>query len=47
MTQLSYQKIFPFKSTVLNSLQKSVDDAKRLVRKEAAKTRNEWFVLGN
>lgn len=45
ISHLPYHKIFPFKMTVLNTLHKGLDDSKRLVRKEAAKTRNEWYVL--
>lgn len=45
IAQLPFPKIFPFKMQVINGLAKAVDDNKRLVRREAAKTRNEWFTI--
>ncbi len=47
VAQLPYSTIFPFKTRVINILQRALDDKKRIVRKQAVKTRNEWFVLKN
>jgi len=44
---LPYHKIFPLKNTVVVSLQKCLDDKKRMVRKEAVKARNQWFSLSS
>ena len=39
-------QIFPHRSTVTKGLAPCLDDKKRLVRKEAAKARSDWFLLG-
>ncbi|KYQ93184.1 putative DNA repair and transcription protein [Tieghemostelium lacteum] len=41
----SYQQTFPFQNQVTNGLLSTLDDHKRLVRKEATKCRNNWFIL--
>lgn len=38
--------ILPYKPQVVRSLEGVLDDKKRLVRLEAVKARNEWFLLG-
>jgi hypothetical protein len=43
---VQYRSIFPVKQKVLDELQKALDDSKRAVRREAARTRNEFFTLG-
>ena len=35
-------QVYPYKTKVCRALAESVDDKKRLVRKEAVKCRNEW-----
>lgn len=40
-----YRALFPVKSKVLRVLGDCLADRKRLVRREAARTRNTWFVL--
>jgi len=41
-----YRSVFPVKSRVLSSLSTTLKDRKRVVRREAARTRNAWFILG-
>lgn len=43
---VQYRSIFPVKQKVLDELHKALDDSKRNVRREAARTRNEFFTLG-
>jgi hypothetical protein len=45
MAGLTYHKIFPHQKTVLNGLNKALDDPKRVVRKSAAKCRNSWYAV--
>jgi hypothetical protein len=45
VTVLPYHKIFPQRVTVTNALAAALDDPKRIVRKQAVRCRNEWFVL--
>ncbi|TPX40124.1 hypothetical protein SeMB42_g04427 [Synchytrium endobioticum] len=40
-----YASLHPFKPTVLKEVGKFLDDPKRIVRKEAANTRNKWFLM--
>lgn len=42
---LSYSKLHPFKKDVMNGLGSSLDDVKRIVRRQAVRTRNEWYCL--
>ena len=35
-------QVYPYKTKVCRALAESIDDKKRLVRKEAVKCRNEW-----
>ena len=37
-----FPQVYPYKTKVCRALAESVDDKKRLVRKEAVKCRNEW-----
>ena len=41
---IPYSKLHPMKVLVLKSLGKVIDDKKRVVRKFAAKVRNEWML---
>lgn len=47
LTTLPHHVVYPYKTKVCRALADSVDDKKRLVRKEAVKCRNEWFLLGS
>ncbi|RMX48437.1 hypothetical protein pdam_00020451, partial [Pocillopora damicornis] len=47
LTTLPHHVVYPYKTKVCKALADSVDDKKRLVRKEAVKCRNEWFLLGS
>ncbi|KAJ7336488.1 mms19 nucleotide excision repair [Desmophyllum pertusum] len=47
MTTLPHHAVYPYKTKVCRALADSVDDKKRLVRKEAVKCRNEWYLLGS
>ncbi|XP_073239400.1 MMS19 nucleotide excision repair protein homolog isoform X2 [Porites lutea] len=47
MTTLPHHAVYPYKTKVCRALAESVDDKKRLVRKEAVKCRNEWYLLGS
>ena len=38
----NFPQVYPYKTKVCRALAESVDDKKRLVRKEAVKCRNEW-----
>ncbi|XP_076025726.1 MMS19 nucleotide excision repair protein homolog [Genypterus blacodes] len=40
-------EVLPFRSRVLRALASPLDNKKRLVRAEAARTRAEWFLLGS
>lgn len=42
----TYETIAPYKEEVLAGLVKALDDKKRIVRKKAAKCRNDWFLIG-
>ncbi|KAJ3189419.1 mms19 nucleotide excision repair [Gaertneriomyces sp. JEL0708] len=42
---LEYSVVFPMKPEILRRLVTPLDDPKRLVRREAANTRNKWFLL--
>lgn len=44
-TKLPFHLLFPHKTQVINELQEVLDDKKRLVRKQAVRTRNMWFSL--
>ncbi|KJE97844.1 hypothetical protein CAOG_07928 [Capsaspora owczarzaki ATCC 30864] len=44
-TALPAQATFPSRNVVVSGLAKAVDDPKRLVRVEAVKARNEWYLL--
>ncbi|KAK3603029.1 hypothetical protein CHS0354_037777 [Potamilus streckersoni] len=45
LTVLPLHIIVPFKASIIRALESVLDDKKRLVRKEAAGARNEWFLL--
>ncbi|XP_067037088.1 MMS19 nucleotide excision repair protein homolog isoform X2 [Acropora muricata] len=47
MTTLPHHVVYPYKTKVCKTLADSVDDKKRLVRKEAVKCRNKWYLLGS
>ncbi|XP_062506699.1 MMS19 nucleotide excision repair protein homolog [Corticium candelabrum] len=47
MTVLPHHLVFPFRLKVIRALAATLDDKKRLVRKEAVKCRGEWFLLGS
>jgi len=47
LTTLPHHAVYPYKTKVCRALADSVDDKKRLVRKEAVKCRNEWYLLGS
>lgn len=47
MTTCPHHAVYPYKTKVCKTLAQSVDDKKRLVRKEAVKCRNEWYLLGS
>jgi len=47
MTTLPHHAVYPYKTKVCRALADTVDDKKRLVRKEAVKCRNEWYLLGS
>ncbi|GAM29107.1 hypothetical protein SAMD00019534_122830, partial [Acytostelium subglobosum LB1] len=42
---IAYPKIYPFRNQVINGIVPCLDDKKRLVRKEATRCRNSWFIL--
>ncbi|GJJ69980.1 DNA repair/transcription protein MET18/MMS19 [Entomortierella parvispora] len=42
---LPFTALRPYKSQVLKELEKSLDDRKRLVRREAVECRSQWFTL--
>ncbi|KAI9205008.1 Dos2-interacting transcription regulator of RNA-Pol-II-domain-containing protein [Polychytrium aggregatum] len=42
---LAYSDLHPFKPVVLSGLAPALDDTKRAVRKEAANSRNKWYLL--
>ncbi|EFA86574.1 putative DNA repair and transcription protein [Heterostelium album PN500] len=42
---IPYPKIYPFRNQVINGIVPALDDKKRLVRREATKCRNSWFIL--
>lgn len=43
--KIEFSVLVPYKKIVLDSLLKSLDDHKRVVRREAANTRGKWFLL--
>uniref|UniRef100_A0A4W3IBS1 MMS19 nucleotide excision repair protein n=1 Tax=Callorhinchus milii TaxID=7868 RepID=A0A4W3IBS1_CALMI len=47
MTRLPTHVILPHKARTIRALTQPLDDKKRLVRKEAALARGEWFLLGS
>jgi DNA repair/transcription protein MET18/MMS19 len=47
LAHLPYPIVFPYKNQVLTALLPALDDRKRIVRQQAVKTRNEWFVLSS
>ena len=47
LTTLPYHKLAAHKAKVTAALAVPLDDHKRAVRKQAARCRNEWFVLGS
>ncbi|EGG16695.1 putative DNA repair and transcription protein [Cavenderia fasciculata] len=42
---LPYQKLYPYKQSVINGIKPALDDKKRLVRREATTCRNCWYIL--
>ena len=42
---VEFKHLFAFKSLVLGHLKGVLDDAKRVVRKDAGRVRNKWFLL--
>jgi len=42
---LPFTALRPYKARVLKDLEKSLDDRKRLVRREAVECRSQWFAL--
>lgn len=42
---LPFTALRPYKAQVLKELEKSLDDRKRLVRREAVECRSQWFTL--
>ena len=44
LTKLPYHILHAQRNEVLNGLLAAVDDNKRLVRKQAMRTRNEWYL---
>lgn len=42
---LPFTALRPYKTQVLKELEKSLDDRKRLVRREAVECRSQWFTL--
>lgn len=46
LTKLSSHYVLPYKSEVIKKLAVSLDDRKRLVRKEAVEARCRWYLLG-
>ena len=47
LSSLPYSSIHPYKTTVLRELQTSLDDHKRVVRKEGVECRTRWFIAGD
>ncbi|KAM8924824.1 MMS19 nucleotide excision repair protein homolog [Pelodytes ibericus] len=47
VTELPLHMLLPHKQLVLRSLGKTLDDKKRLVRREAVAARCQWFLLGS
>ncbi|KAL0488772.1 MMS19 [Acrasis kona] len=45
LVTFQYYKLHPFRQSVLDVLGEVIGDKKRLVRREAVKCRNDWFVL--
>ena len=41
-----YVRLVPYKEEVLRKLKQSLDDKKRVVRRQAVKTRNLWYIIG-
>ncbi|CAN0007261.1 unnamed protein product [Discosporangium mesarthrocarpum] len=46
LTRLPYPRLHPFKTQVTRRLRGPLDDPRRLVRQQAVKVRNAWFLLG-
>ncbi|XP_048585131.1 MMS19 nucleotide excision repair protein homolog [Nematostella vectensis] len=47
MTTLEHHVVYVYKARVIKELACTLDDPKRLVRAEAVKCRNEWYLLGS
>ncbi|XP_065833748.1 MMS19 nucleotide excision repair protein homolog isoform X2 [Oscarella lobularis] len=47
LATLPHHTIYPHKNRVIRELSETLDDKKRLVRKEAVKCRSLWFLLGD
>jgi DNA repair/transcription protein MET18/MMS19 len=47
LTTLPFHVLFPFKLSVTEGLAAPLDDSKRVVRKQAVRARNEWYVLSD
>jgi DNA repair/transcription protein MET18/MMS19 len=47
LTILPHHVVFPYRMQVIRELASTLDDRKRLVRKEAVKCRGEWYLLGS
>jgi len=43
----TFRSVFPVKQRVLAALADILNDPKRLVRREAARCRNAWFIIGD
>ncbi|XP_075072020.1 MMS19 nucleotide excision repair protein homolog [Mixophyes fleayi] len=47
LTKLPVPMLLPYKQQVIRALAKTLDDKKRLVRKEAVEARCQWFLMGS
>jgi DNA repair/transcription protein MET18/MMS19 len=47
LSTLPYHILFPYKDIVCDGLAPALDDPKRVVRKQAVRARNEWYVLAD
>ena len=45
LSGLSVHYVYPYQKNVISSLKNCLDDKKRLVRREAYKCRNQWYLL--